>query len=508
MTLNGIDISGHQAGIDVAAIDCDFVIVKATGGQGFVNADFRRQANQVLSSGKLLGLYHYAWDRGYEGTARSEAVHFLSNIADYVGKAVLCLDWEGDALASLPISWAREWMDIVASETGANPWFYSGASFVNSSDCRSISGRPLWMAAYLNKYNGTGFLSDPDLTWGSGNFPTVACYQYTSMGRAPGYGGYLDLDVFYGTVEQFKSYYQSAMPSGSPEIVYTNRLEDMVQFALDAAADDSHGYSQVDRWGLDYDCASLMYESAHHAGYDIGRGPDSVRYTGTMIDHFSAAGFSILPYNQSALKRGDILLKDGHTEMYIGEGMTVGAHVAETGGIHGQTGDQTGNEISVAPNPGGWHTIIRPPAEVPRLKEDDLKPIRNTGGDVHRFYNPNNGDHVFVIEKAEFDALKKAGWEYEGVAFKAPKGGIKPVFRLYNPNAGDHMLTASYEEAESLQTAGWRYEGVPWFGKESGTKVFRLYNPNTGDHMFTAAPAEQSGLKKAGWTDEGVAFVV
>lgn len=63
-----------------------------------------------------------------------------------------------------------------------------------------------------------------------------------------------------------------------------------------------------------------------------------------------------------------MLLRDpwgprGHTELYIGGGDNVGAHIAETGGVYGQPGDQTGYEISIAPNPGGWDWILRPPAD-------------------------------------------------------------------------------------------------------------------------------------------------
>ena len=39
--MNGIDISGHQQGIDLAAVPCDFVIIKATQGISFVNPDFK-----------------------------------------------------------------------------------------------------------------------------------------------------------------------------------------------------------------------------------------------------------------------------------------------------------------------------------------------------------------------------------------------------------------------------------------------------------------------------------
>ena len=37
MTLNGIDIASHQAGLNAGTIPADFVIIKATGGTGYVN---------------------------------------------------------------------------------------------------------------------------------------------------------------------------------------------------------------------------------------------------------------------------------------------------------------------------------------------------------------------------------------------------------------------------------------------------------------------------------------
>lgn len=36
-----------------------------------------------------------------------------------------------------------------------------------------------------------------------------------------------------------------------------------------------------------------------------------------------------------------------HTEIYLGNNQLVGAHIAETGDIYGEPGDQTGREISV-----------------------------------------------------------------------------------------------------------------------------------------------------------------
>lgn len=146
------------------------------------------------------------------------------------------------------------------------------------------------------------------------------------------------------------------------------KIEKMVQCAIDIAEDDRHGYSQVRRWpsqGTDFDCSSLMYYCAHEAGYDV---PLS-GYTGTMLDDFMNAGFTALTFDGciTDLDAGDIMLHEqNHTEMYIGNGKFVGAHIAETGGIDGRAGDQTGDEISIvnAYVPSyGWDYVLVPPKE-------------------------------------------------------------------------------------------------------------------------------------------------
>ena len=144
----------------------------------------------------------------------------------------------------------------------------------------------------------------------------------------------------------------------------------MIDHAIYIANNDYYGYSWADRWDHDRDCSSLMYDSADAGGYPVGRGPDKTRYTGTMIDDFEAAGFTCNRPWEVSLYPGCILLRDpwgssGHTEMYIGDGQTVGAHIAETGGVYGEPGDQTGYEISVTDDPGGWDYVLVPPEEEP-----------------------------------------------------------------------------------------------------------------------------------------------
>lgn len=132
--------------------------------------------------------------------------------------------------------------------------------------------------------------------------------------------------------------------------------------------------------------------------------------------------------------------------------------------------------------------------------------VYNGGGDVHRLYNPNSGFHHYTLSSAEKDGLVEAGWNYEGVAWKAQKSAEIPVYRMYNPGNGDHFYTQDYFTCVDLQEEGWKPEGVPFFTNRDGAPVFRLYNPNSGEHFYTAIESESDNLRSEGWDYEGVAF--
>lgn len=137
---------------------------------------------------------------------------------------------------------------------------------------------------------------------------------------------------------------------GGGSVAPNGTVEQAVQWAIDIANDDSHGYDWGSRNGPDYDCSSLVYWAFHNAGFDI---PVPAGNTQSMIADFTNAGFVWHAgggNTSNGLLRGDILLNiTSHTEIYIGENMNVGAHINEFGGVYGgQTGDQTGNEISVS----------------------------------------------------------------------------------------------------------------------------------------------------------------
>ncbi|MGC4019843.1 MAG: peptidoglycan amidohydrolase family protein [Muricomes sp.] len=116
------------------------------------------------------------------------------------------------------------------------------------------------------------------------------------------------------------------------------KIEQFVQNMINLCNDDSHGYSQVNRWGPDYDCSSAIITALRQAGFDTG----DASYTGNMSSNLCARGWSRLSPGVAKV-RGDILLNDvNHVAVYCGNNQLAEFSISETGGISGQPGDQTG----------------------------------------------------------------------------------------------------------------------------------------------------------------------
>lgn len=203
MALNGIDISNWQAGIDLPSVPADFVICKATEGVTFVDPYCDGFMQKAMNIGHKVGVYHFASG----GDAVAEADFFVDNVQGYVGKAILVLDWEADALRQGP-GWAKTWLDRVTERTGVRPLLYTSKSVCREYDWFAVvvGDYGLWMAQYPD-YSETGYQSDPWTDqYGVGAFSGWVMHQYTSTGRLNGYNGNLDLNIFYGDAAAWDAY--------------------------------------------------------------------------------------------------------------------------------------------------------------------------------------------------------------------------------------------------------------------------------------------------------------
>lgn len=141
-------------------------------------------------------------------------------------------------------------------------------------------------------------------------------------------------------------------------------IESATSWAIGIAKDQSHGYSQANRWGPNYDCSSLVISAYKHAGVPIDT--TVVNYTGNM-NNLIRYGFQdvtgkVSLSSGSGLQRGDILWyhisgTNGHTAIYIGNNQIVHARGQSYGSS--KTGDQ-GSEIAVTSYyRGSWQHVYR-----------------------------------------------------------------------------------------------------------------------------------------------------
>ena len=130
-----------------------------------------------------------------------------------------------------------------------------------------------------------------------------------------------------------------------------------VQFMIDTANDDRHGYDQTHRNGPDYDCSSLVGTALHEAGFDVS--PYS--WTGNLEVQLRDVGFVDC---KAPWLPGDVHLKTHHhVVMSISSSQIAHASINEKGTITGgETGDQTGKEICIRSYyeySGGWDVHLR-----------------------------------------------------------------------------------------------------------------------------------------------------
>lgn len=216
--MNLIDISAWQKGIDLSILftqnNLDGVMVKATEGRRYTNPDYPAWAEWLSQNNKPFGLYHFC--DGMDADA--EAKHFYENVKPYIGKAVMCADYESPATAK-GTGWLKQFLDAFYGLSGVRCMIYCSLSVIRSQDFSQLTEHPLWVAQYADNNPVHGFVSNP---WQSGSvapFPGYVMHQYTSCGRLNGWNGNLDFDIFTGDWNALIGGSAPVLKSADPAIV-------------------------------------------------------------------------------------------------------------------------------------------------------------------------------------------------------------------------------------------------------------------------------------------------
>lgn len=263
--MNGIDIASYQTGIDLSVVPCDFVIIKATEGVNYTNPDFTRAYTQAKEQNKLIGIYHYANGTG----ATAEADYFLSVVGDRVGDAILVLDWEqGGNSAFGNVSYAKQWLDRIYSQTKVRPLIYMSKSVTYGYDWSSVAGTSgLWVAQYADT-NPTNYQSNPWTdTNGYGAWSSPVIFQYSSTGRLSGWSGNLDLNLAYMDATAWAKYAQgdNYVAPETPDTPTANEAE-IRKVIAEIEAEDT--YNTLDELPFGRDIVAKLIEKGLIAGVD------------------------------------------------------------------------------------------------------------------------------------------------------------------------------------------------------------------------------------------------
>ena len=135
----------------------------------------------------------------------------------------------------------------------------------------------------------------------------------------------------------------------------------IAEVAITIVDDNTHGYSQINRdgngsyvtyyipsikdWvivhGGDYDCSSMVYEVLK----TLNILPVGLHFwTGNEDEILINHGFKRMNCRKKDALIGDILYREGHTGIYVGNDTVAEFVSSEFGTITGAEGDQTGNE--------------------------------------------------------------------------------------------------------------------------------------------------------------------
>lgn len=221
---------------------------------------------------------------------------------------------------------------------------------------------------------------------------------------------------------------------------------DPSDFAYCTCAVYSCGYSQPHRNWLTFerlragtaetDCSYGVGTWLYWGGY-LDENPGFS--TATMIDYFRELGWEVIDANAGfvALERNDVLLRQGHTALYIGDGMQAEALRDEhhQAGYEGTTpGDQDGGETMVRPLTFDWDWVIRK-----RDQPNPVAPIPTEEGNEMTFiFSCDANDHMWLYDGGRVVQIRtETQQETLKEAHRRATGRDMPQFHL---NTGDSLI--------------------------------------------------------------------
>jgi lysozyme len=207
--VQGFDVSHHQKEIQWQQISPEkyrFVYLKATEGGDFKDTKFQENWLKARERGFLVGAYHF-YRLCRDGSIQAQ--NFIDAVPNKPDALPPVIDLEYDSKCIN--TYSKEQLlneiqvmhDALKKHYRKPPIFYISKAFYNIVLAGHFPDVPLW----VREYKGL-----PDLK----NQPKWTFWQHTSQGKIPGITTPVDLNVFYGSEQQWLDFLKKnaiAVPS-------------------------------------------------------------------------------------------------------------------------------------------------------------------------------------------------------------------------------------------------------------------------------------------------------
>lgn len=356
MEIKGIDVSAWQGQINwgtVANYGMGFALLRITEAGNVIDSTFERNFIGCQKHNIPVGVYKYSYAMTVT-EIQSEARKVVSVLNGRKLQYPVWLDLEYNNQRAIGAESMHKMADAfreIIAAAGYEFGIYCNVDWYENVICSHLKKYDFWIARYPQNDNGT---LQKRLRPGFG-----VGWQYSSKAKIPGISGTVDRNVFYKdytTAVKNENKGEDTVKKTKAQIIQAV-INDAVEFSVNIANDNKHGYSQRIRslYEIDnpksFDCSSLTCTAYYYAFLRNGLTKEArylkehCSYTGNMLNMCNC-GFEVVAQNQTAhsqMQKGDLELNTSHhVAIAIDQNNIVHARSSEG---TTDTKDNSGNEI-------------------------------------------------------------------------------------------------------------------------------------------------------------------
>lgn len=213
--VKGVDVSSYQGQIDwqlLSSQGFSFAFIKATEGSTFVDRYFADNYEAAKETGLALGAYHFF---SFDSQGITQAENFINTVAPYDGMLppVIDLEFYGDKEKNPPerevvAAELNAMLETLERHYGLKPILYATEKSYELYLSGDYHAYDIWIRNVISEPK---LADDRDWTF----------WQYTNRKRLDGYHGtekYIDVNVFYGSAEEFAAYLEQNTYQGDTDV--------------------------------------------------------------------------------------------------------------------------------------------------------------------------------------------------------------------------------------------------------------------------------------------------